>query len=93
MAAVCRVGVGGTSPTWVMFVTAAPAILEVVRASTLRLRGRQPVTGMIEAEGGRAAGVHWLVALLALLERLVEGDGSEAPADGLGGEFDAGGAA
>ena len=59
---------------------------------TLELRGRQPVAGVIEAEGGRPQAFTGWLALLAVLEQLVEGEGSEAPADGLGGELDAGGA-
>ena len=59
----------------------------------LEVDGRHPVTGHVHVEGAEPLAFTGWLALLALLERLVEGDGSEAPADGLGGEFDAGGEA
>ena len=60
---------------------------------TLELQGRQPVTGVIEAAGSEPRPFTGWLALLAVLEQLVEGEGSEAAANGLGGELDPGGEA
>ena len=57
----------------------------------LEVDGRRPVTGYVLVEGAEPLAFTGWLTLLALLERLVEGDGSDAVADGLGGEFDTGG--
>lgn len=72
------------------------AILSVrLRRMYLRLEveGRRPVTGRVHVAGAEPLAFTGWLALLALLERLVEADESEAAADGLGGELDAGGEA
>lgn len=58
---------------------------------TLELHGRQPVTGLIEADRGEPRPFAGWLALLAVLEQLVDADSSEAAAGGLGGDLDPGG--
>lgn len=59
----------------------------------LEVEGRGPVTGQVHVAGSEPLAFTGWLALLALLERLVEGEDSEAAADGLGGQLDAGGEA
>jgi hypothetical protein len=57
----------------------------------LEVDGCRPVTGRVLVEGAEPLEFTGWLTLLALLERLVEGEGSDAVADGLGGKLDTGG--
>ncbi len=59
----------------------------------LEVDGCRPVTGHVHVEGAEPLAFTGWLALLALLEQLVEVEASDAVADGLGGEFDPGGEA
>jgi hypothetical protein len=60
---------------------------------TIDVDERRPLAGRVWVRGGAPAGFAGWLALLALLERLVEEDGLASAADGLGRELDARGEA
>ena len=52
----------------------------------LEIYGGQPVTGWVHAAGGEPVRFTGWLALLAVLERLVDAGGSPRPTGGLGGQ-------